>query len=145
MVKEVKEPFLAAAIFCEKILEEKDGTISAIRIANRIQFTPKGPGISLETHPADINIMALISFRVNAMKGKHDFKFNSNSSILVEPLNLNAETLIDAVEGGVQNIMLDLSFSVKREGVIWFDVLLDEELITRMPLRIQLKETQITR
>ena len=36
-------PYLSAALLCEKVLEEKDGVKSAIRIIDRVTRTVTGP------------------------------------------------------------------------------------------------------
>jgi hypothetical protein len=36
-------PYIGAAFLCEKILQEKDGVLSAIRIVDRITHSAVGP------------------------------------------------------------------------------------------------------
>lgn len=34
------------------------------------------------------------------------------------------------------NVVLNINFAAEEEGIYWFDVLLHEQLVTRIPLRI---------
>jgi len=34
------------------------------------------------------------------------------------------------------NVRLLIQFTAEEEGIYWFDVLLDDEVVTRMPLRV---------
>ena len=40
--QEYTGPYLVAALFCEKVLSEKDGVISTMRIVDRITITVSG-------------------------------------------------------------------------------------------------------
>ncbi|MBW1985718.1 MAG: hypothetical protein JRI50_00595 [Deltaproteobacteria bacterium] len=67
-------PFLAAAFFCDKVLEEKDGTLSAIHIVNRITHTISAPDAP-ETMPSIIiNAFAVLSFKSGKARGKYTLK-----------------------------------------------------------------------
>src|SRR4051794_2713408 len=80
-VLKVEKPFLAAAVFCENILDDKDGMLSAIRILDTIK-------LSLEVmHPiatdaqtlADtkrpfLPVLSLISFKSGNASGKRQLQ-----------------------------------------------------------------------
>jgi len=56
-------PFLAAAVICEKILEERDGVKSAIRIVDRVTRTVVGPSPPEEMEPFDWDGALLIKLK----------------------------------------------------------------------------------
>jgi len=47
-MEEKPRPYLTAALLCEKVLIEQDGSVSVIRIADRVQLQMQGPpGVGL--------------------------------------------------------------------------------------------------
>jgi len=136
-------PFLQAALFCDKILTEQDGTLSAIRIIDRVFQTYRGPE-TIEGMPSvKINISVLVSLKSGDFKGKKELKITPKSpSGLIMP-GFSGPILFEGDERGV-NVMLMYGFDTKEEGLYWFDVELDGELITRMPLRIIYQKIQVT-
>ena len=56
-------PYLSAAFLCEKVLEEKDGVKSAIRIIDRVTRTAVGPNPPMEMEPFQYNIVLLLKFK----------------------------------------------------------------------------------
>ena len=62
-------PQLAAAFFCDRILEETpDGVLSAIRIVDQITIAVPP---ELEGHPVFIPVSGLIAFKSGEASGKH--------------------------------------------------------------------------
>jgi hypothetical protein len=59
MIIESSGPYLAAAILCEKVLQEKDETISIIRMVDRISVTVNASEAPETMPPTVINIIAL--------------------------------------------------------------------------------------
>ncbi len=70
MTTESSGPYLVAALLCEKVLQEKDETISVIRMIDRITLTVNALS-SPETIPSTIiNLSALISLKSGSARGK---------------------------------------------------------------------------
>ena len=127
-------PFLAAAFFCDKVLEEKDGTLSAIRMVNRITHTISAPDAP-ETMPSIIiNAFAVLSFKSGKARGKYTLKLLPTSPSGKKMPEFSGPVLFEGEDQGV-NVVLNLAICMEEEGLYWFDVMLNEQLITRMPLR----------
>lgn len=69
MTSESRGPFLAVAVLCEKVLEEKDGVLSAIRMVDRIVQTAIGPAAPEEMPPVPVNLTALVCFKSGGGSG----------------------------------------------------------------------------
>lgn len=128
-------PYLAAALFCDKVLEEKDGTLSAIRMVDRITHTISGPDAPEAMPPITINLFALLSFKSGAARGKYTLKFIPNAPSGKIMPEFSGPIVLEGDDRGA-NVVLNLGIPVEEEGLYWFDVIFDEQLITRMPLRI---------
>jgi hypothetical protein len=68
-------PFLTAAAICERVLQERDGVLSAIRIVDRITLTAAGevPEHLPEFPPH--NLTVLVSFKSGNARGRHTVSF----------------------------------------------------------------------
>jgi len=136
-------PYLAAAILCDKILEEKDGTLSAIRIINRFLHTRMGPEAEVpEKMPSvGVNFFMLVSFKNGGFRGEKILEIKSEGpGGIPEPENLPRFSQAIEFKGqdeSTSNFILRVHTQIDEEGLYWFNVFLDGELITRIPLRIQ--------
>ncbi len=128
-------PFLSAALLCEKVLHEKDEVISIIRIVDRVAFTVPASHSPETLPPMPINLHALISFKSGGARGRHTVKLiiETPSGIRLPEQLMSA--LFEGEDRGV-NLILNINMIVDQEGVYWFDVLLEDQLLTRIPLRI---------
>ena len=128
-------PYLVAALICEKILQEKDGSISVIRIADRVTLNALASHSPETLPPIPVSLAALISFKSGSAKGRHTVKWTTETpSGLTLPEQLFT-VLFEGEDRGV-NLILNLNMMLDQEGIYWFSVLLEDELLTRIPLRI---------
>lgn len=135
MTTESSGPYLVAALLCEKVLQEKDETISVIRIIDRITLTVSALG-SPETIPSTtINLSALISLKSGSAKGRGTVKLRVETPSGLKLPDQLLPVLFEGDDRGV-NLIIAFNMVIDQEGVYWFDILLDEQLFTRIPLRI---------
>jgi hypothetical protein len=128
-------PFLQMAVFCEKALQEKDGVMSAIRIVDRFTLTASSevPPGSMPTMNLGINL--IIAFKSGDIKGKMELR--------VRPVSPSGQEMPGFVgplffEGGDHgsSIVIQYGLSAKEEGIYWFDIMLNNKFVTKIPLRI---------
>ena len=60
-------PHLAAALLCEKVLQEKDGVLSFIRVVDRFGVQEPQPGKA----PEPIQATLVVTFKAGDTFGKH--------------------------------------------------------------------------
>ncbi len=128
-------PYLAAALLCEKILEEKDGSVSIIRMIDRITLTTQAPSSPETLPPTPLNLSALISFKSGSARGRHTVKWRIETPSGLKLPDQLLPVLFEGEDRGV-NLFLNINMVVDQEGIYWFDVLLKDQLLTRIPLRI---------
>lgn len=128
-------PYIAVAAICEKILVEKSDLLSCIRIVDKVHVVvPPSLPDPLPRIPVQVN--ALIALRSGGFVGKKMIQLN-----LINPAGDSTASMesfpavFDGGETGI-NLVLELTLHIQTEGVYTFDVLLDGELITRIPQRI---------
>lgn len=135
MTSETRGPFLAAAVLCEKVLEEKDGVLSAIRMVDRIVQTAVGPAGPEEMPPVPVNLTALIAFKSGGARGRHSLRLRPEAPSGLRLPEVSLPVLFEGEDRG-HNVLLNLALQADQEGLYWFDVLLDEQMVTRIPLRV---------
>jgi hypothetical protein len=135
------KPYVAAACFCEQILQEPDGVLSAIRIVDTyiIQPVPQGVQVAPDGVVGFIVVKGLISLKSGDLVG------NGKVGLILHKPNGEITTLSPedgwpaTLEGGEQgwNAKLNFVVGVKTFGLMWFDVEWNGELLTRIPLRLK--------
>ena len=134
LVSETEGPFLAAALFCEKVLQEKDGVLSLIRVVDRI-IHGGGPAAPERMPPITANLALVIALKSGFARGSY--------AVTVQPTTpsgrgLPATTLPVLLEGEDRgaNLLGNLALQLEEEGLYWFDILFERRLLTRIPLRV---------
>lgn len=131
-------PYLTAACFCERVLEEKDGVLSAIRIVDRVMIQGLAqPGAeALPMPPIPISLVALVNLKNGAARGSRRLELNPRSPSGLKLPGVSMPVLLEGEDDRGINLRLQVYLQAQEEGVYWFDVLLDGQQFTRMPLRV---------
>jgi hypothetical protein len=141
--KKVGGPFLSVAVFCETIMEDAGGKVSAIGILDGCTFyiTHDAPAtVPSEKQPANSIQHLLIGFKTGDSPGKHQLRLEmENPDGTRKTINEKEIELPKAQNGGV-NLRIQVGMSAYLAGIYWLDVFLDENLTTRMPLNIQFQK-----
>lgn len=136
MTEELGGPFLSTAVLCEKVLQEKDGVASVIRIVDRFIITASGAQPPEKMPPWTITTTAFLSFKSGFAKGSQTVKLiprdPSGRPIAPEVL---LPVFFEGDDRGA-NLIVNVSLRIEEEGLYWFDVLLGERLMTKIPLRV---------
>jgi hypothetical protein len=133
-------PYLTAALLCEKVLQEKDGTLSIIRIADRVTYQPIG--VAAKNLKPIHQMQGLVGLKSGPITGEHVLKIiGERPSGQRNELMKSSITLFGQDQG--QNFILNLAIGLEEDGLHWFDVLLDDEVLTRIPLMVMRSEESI--
>lgn len=124
-------PYVTAALLCEKVLQEKDGVNSIIRVITQLNIS--GPHEEMPATP--IQVMAYLGFVAGFARGKYRLRLVPVSPSGKEMGGLDLTAYFEGDDRGV-NIVVNLGMIVKEEGVFWIDVLLESQRVTRIPLRV---------
>ncbi|HEX8813984.1 MAG TPA: hypothetical protein VF753_00635 [Terriglobales bacterium] len=127
-------PYVNAALICEKIMQEKDEAFTLIRLVDSLKYQLQTFGTeSPHGLKPVIDVHVFISLRAGEVVGEHTVK------IAVSPPHKDRKelasqqvTFTEPVQ--IQNFVLNLSLGVDVDGLYWFDVLFDDQIITRVPL-----------
>jgi hypothetical protein len=128
----VFRPYLQMALFCEKVLREADGVLSVIRIVDR--FTVNG--VTPEMPPQPMAFTIVISFKAGFMRGKQTLAIRPKSPTGVDLPAMEFPVLFEGDDDRGVALAFPIQWVPPEEGLYWWDVYLNQELVTRMPLRV---------
>jgi hypothetical protein len=144
------KPFVAAAFICERIMEEKDSVLSAIRIIDtyqtklvNVQGDAGGPVVPTAANTLDLagqhlEMSALIMLRAGAVSGQHKLSLVMRNPDGKEkemgqfPVNFALNDPVEAAQIKARFVMAGDNPS----GLYWIDVVWDGEALTSIPIRL---------
>ena len=128
-------PYLKTAVLCQHVLREKDDVPSLIRIIDRITHTRTGPDAPTEMPPISYNLTAFISLTSGEARGSHEVKIELEEPSGLRKPSMASTVLFEGEDKGV-NLVLNIAATFEYQGLYWFNVYLDDTLLTKMPLRV---------
>jgi hypothetical protein len=128
-------PFITNALFCERVLEEKDGVLTPVRIIDTltVHIVPVSARAEqqLENKPSKITreLSALITIKSGDLVGKRTLR------VVCKSLSID-QSLPVVFEGGHHGANLNIRLRLEMpEGTHWFSLYLSGKLLTKTPLR----------
>jgi hypothetical protein len=134
MPGETEGPYVSMAVLCEKVLQEGDGVLSVIRVVDRLILSP-GPGAPEKMPPVPINMPAVISIKSGMLTGQFTIRLTVQMPDGQEKDVGTFPVLLEGADRG-HNFIVNLVFQAEEQGLYWFGVYLEAQLLTRMPLRV---------
>lgn len=128
-------PYVAMAVLCERVLEERDGTLSIIRVVDRITQTVMAAS-DAALPPVIVSLSAVVSLKSGSARGSHKLAVRPETPLGVRLSETSTSVLLEGEDRGAGFTLTLANLVLDQEGLYWFDVLLDDAVITRMPLRI---------
>jgi hypothetical protein len=129
-------PFISACCFCDMAIKDVTGTLSLIRIIDVITHAGSGPNPPVDMPAFDHELKLVIILRSGMARGRSMLKIvpEEPDGSSGKPLELSVH--FDGEEKGA-NVVIDLRYRFKLEGLYWFDVYIDDQKINSIPLRIK--------
>jgi hypothetical protein len=125
-------PYLQAAFICERTLQEQDGALSVIRIIDRITFPQNAQGELVQSQQA---MTFVIMLKAADARGTYTVRVAQEKPSGEQVPVLEAPVVLEGEERGV-NLIVNVGFEPDQAGLYWWDVLFEDELFTRIPLRV---------
>lgn len=129
-------PYIAFAAFCERVLEEKDGGISLIRLIDRITAVRPAVLFGNEMPPVTHPVWLAIGLKPGMARGRHSLVIEIDKPSAQRAKLFEGAVLFEGEDRGVSVLLNLQGYVFELEGLYWFDVLLGETLLTRIPIRI---------
>lgn len=130
--------YLHVATFCEKVLREVDGVLSLVRIFDRFNVS----GNTAEMATTTLKFMVVVSFKSGFMRGKQAIHVRPKSPTKVELPAMSFPVLFEGDDDRGTTLAFEVNWPVSEDGLYWWDVYLNEEFVTSMPLRVIYQRVQ---
>lgn len=137
-------PYIGCAVLCEKVLQERDNVVSLIRIVDRTIISGRGPDAPEELPSFPLTQTVFVALKSGLARGKYIIAIQAHSPSgrpVGEPIQVPA--LFEGDERGV-NVIASVTLQVEEEGLYWFDVSVEGQSLTRIPLRVLYQRTGMT-
>jgi hypothetical protein len=131
----LKGPLLQTAVFCETVIEGKDGVLSIIRVVDRIMVAASGADAPKDMPPVSQQVTAVLTFKAGSAKGRQEIRLEMEKPNTERRDVWTSSMFAEAPDRG-QNFVLAFRVTFDLEGLYWFHVYADSELMTSMPLRL---------
>jgi hypothetical protein len=125
-------PYLSAAFLCEKTLVETDGVNSFIRMVDR--WTVTGPTEAMPT--TAIQATLVVVFKSGIHRGPGQLTITPRTPNDVRLPALTVSVLFEGDEDRGIAFLLPMAFPVQEPGVYWFNISLDGQSFSEIPLRV---------
>ena len=129
-------PYVALAVFCDRVLEEKDGTLTLVRVIDTLSVQVRGPDAPDDIPPGVVQTTLVLSFRAGQARGGQRLRMSlerpDGSTMKSPEVSIN----FPPGESSGVNVILPTAIEVISAGIYWNDVFLQDRLVTRVPLRI---------
>jgi hypothetical protein len=132
-------PYVQVAAICATPLVEQQGYLSVIRIQDRVQLF--GPTDQMQPQP--LNALSLvISLKAGEMSGKYTVHITPISPSGQRFPALSYPVLFEGQERGSVAIF-PVGVLAQEEGLYWFEIMLENLILTRVPLRVMYQKVQM--
>ncbi len=129
-------PYLSAAFLCERVLEERDGVKSIVRIVDRM--TRSGPPLDesgeMETWPLSLSLF--VRLKAGWARGPLPLEIRLIKPSGETPSPMQRMIYFEGEEDRGVDVVVNLTLEVNQTGIYWFEIWLAQEMLTKVPMRI---------
>ena len=136
MVANTDGPYIQVSCFCEKVIEDKSGVLSLIRIIDTLEHGAAGPTPPNDMPPFSFSLTLVLMLKSGAARGRYNLRVVPELPNGTGHEPFLATVHFEGEEKG-QNIVMSLNFQFTLEGLYWFNVYIDETKLTAIPLRVK--------
>jgi hypothetical protein len=138
MTEHSMRPFVQVAAICQTPMQETNGLFSVVRIMDRVPVF----GVTDEMKPQGLNMLSLVVIlKAGEMSGKYTLHIIPQKPSGQRLPPISTQVLFERDERGVV-LTIPVPLVADEEGLYWFDVMLQEDLLTRIPLRVVYQKIQ---
>lgn len=131
-------PWVQIAAICHTALLENTGAMSVIRVTDRITVA----GVTPDMQPQPLQLTVAILLKAGDMIGQYNVRIRVRSPQGQETMGQPILFLFEGGDRGVQ-VVLPMAMIATEPGTYWFDLLIEDDVLTRMPLTVLYQRIQL--
>jgi hypothetical protein len=135
-------PWVQLACFCEKVIQDKEDVLTLVRVIDQINIQRIEPDPPKEMPPAAYPLFLVVALKPGSARGRSQIRLGFESPSGISSAGPEQAVLFEAEHRGV-NLVWQLQMQLEQEGVQWVSVWCDDQLLTRMPLRVLYQPTKL--
>ncbi len=128
-------PFLKTAVFCDSVIEGKDGVLSIIRIVDRLTMTAAGSQVPPDMPPTEHKLTLVLMLISGSALGSHEVSVAFQPPAGSSKRIWSTDVLFEGEDRGA-NLVAQIPVKFEAQGLYWFHVQLDGEHLTSLPFRM---------
>jgi hypothetical protein len=128
-------PFLKAALFCDDVIEGKDGVLSLIRVIDRLTVAAGGSNAPAELPPTTRRLKLVIMLVSGRARGSQQLELSVETPEGTSTPMWSNTVFLEGEDRG-SNLVAEIEYQFEAEGLYWFDVILDGQRLSRLPFRV---------
>jgi len=126
------KPWVNLAVFCrDAIVEEGTKNLSVIKIVDSVTLA----GMTKDMTPTPVQLTMALILKSGEMKGPYNIKVRCNSPSGVQTTGHDISIYFEGDDRGIQTVFPMFLLAIE-SGIYWFDVLLEDVVLTRVSLRV---------
>jgi hypothetical protein len=134
-------PYLTAAFFCDKVLREADGVLSAIRIVDR--WNVSGPTELMQ--PSLLQGTLVVLLKNGAYRGQAAITITPISPSNERMQQIALPVMFDDLDEKGAGIVIPMAFPAQESGLYWFEIVLSGQAIaphtiSAIPMRVAYRQ-----
>lgn len=130
-------PFLSAALIAERALTESDNVLTIVRIVDKIVIPPEAANQPKGTR-LSFPLWFAVSFKSGGFKGTSEVLLIQVSPSGDTEQVGDSQVQFDGMAATGFNILTPLTLKWEGEGQYWYEILRDNEFVSRIPLNVSL-------
>lgn len=133
-------PWLQAAVFCENVIQDREGVLSLIRVVDRVIIRAVGDTPPAEVPETEHELRMVVMLKSGDARGRRGLQVDMESPDGITRVGPPISVQLEGGNRGM-NVIVPMRLRLRWEGVHWVNVWLDDQLLTRMPLQVVYQPT----
>ena len=132
-------PYLIAAAICERAIQDRDGVLTLVRMIDKITGTVAGQGSAVPDTmpPIPVNLTLVVVLKPGEARGRFRVTLRPEAPSGQRLPEAEVPVSFTGAPDTGANVLFGINMMAVEEGLYWFDVFLDSQLLTRTPLRVE--------
>ena len=137
-------PWVRMALLCERVIEDKEGVLTIVRVVDRVITTVQAQGVDppAQMPPLDYATNLVITLTAGDALGRHTVNVETEGPDGQTKPGPSFTVVFESPDRGT-NLIINMQLRLEKEGLHWFNVLLEDRLLSRVPLRVVYAPTRI--
>ncbi len=135
-------PYLLMAVLCQNAQQDQYGSFSVINVLEQLVAGTNDPNAPDEMPTFRFQGHLAVQVAAGNSKGSHTL-----SIVPIQPSGKKLEPVGQRIQfKGIDHratFISNVSMDIEEEGLYWFNVLLDDRVMTRIPLRIRYERQSV--